>query len=479
MTTLQRILQKSGPLLSSELAEILAKKEKIRINTASQRVSRAKEIQSFKGFFKSNQALYYLPEQVQEEKLLTMLGKAMFEAGRKYWYTLNALESHGGIISKRYLECYTNYPVVPLKRHIPFEEVMKKFVAQNILIFNNDDYIFSPQFSRIISNPVLHRTIELIKDNVIDNFHSLAKNIGLISFNTGSTFAEFGKFRWGFKGVSPIIGLKEGSKFGFVVADILLGKPFYKSDVLFFIEKLKHVLSFKGASRLLPIVIIDDLDKDALHFLKENGVVVGFIKELFGQKYADTLKDLVSVLNNAGASLKSDPEKYLELIKELKKYNEGLANNIKGTFFEFVVGHIHREECQSIDLGREIISNNARHDMDVFATYSSKVVVAECKATKSQVDEEMITEWLLIKIPAFRNWLLSQEILTKKQFEFEYWATNGFTEKAKELLDEAKSSASKYKVSYFGPQELRTKAIEMKNKKLKEALDNYFFKTAV
>jgi hypothetical protein len=479
MTTIESLLHTHGPLLSGELAKKLANIESIPTNTASQRITRTKEILQIKGFFQSKQSLCYLPIHSIDDHLLSILSSAMFTSGRKYWYTLNALKMHEGIVSKKYLQCYTNYPVLPLAGHIPFDKVMGKFVTESILVYNDDDYLYSPQFSRHITNPLLHRTIELIKDSILTNFLSLARNTGLISYNSGELFGEFGKFQWAFKGLSPIIGLRSGKDFGYLLGDILFGKPFYKEDLLFFTEKLNHIQSFKNASRLLPIVLIDDLDPAALQHLKQQGVVVGFIRELFGSKYAEALKELVTVLNNAGASLINDPEKYLQLITELKKYNKGLLNNIRGTLFEFVVGHIHREDCQSINLGREIIENYNRHDMDVLAIYSNKVVVAECKALKRQIDSAEIVSWLHTKIPAFRSWLLRQETLKTKQMEFEYWSTSGFTADAIDKLDNASTETTKYKVTYYGPDTLRERAKQMGNKKLKEALDNYFLRTEV
>ncbi len=403
----------------------------------------------------------------------------MYEFGRKYWYALNAISMQGGVISKKYLECYTNYPVIPLKKHFPFDEVMMRFISQDILVYNGFDYIFSPKFSKGISNPLMHKTIELIKDNILSDFNNLARNTGLVSYNTGEMFGEFGKFRWGYKGVCPIMGLKNNDKFGFVVADILLGKPFYKKDVLFFDEKIKHIQSFKNASRIFPILLIDNLDKEALLFLKQRGIMIGFIKELFGEKYANTLNELVTILNNAGASLKENPDKYLELINELKIYNEGLVNNIRGALFEFVVGHIHQAGCKSIDLGREIIGDTGRVDMDVLAIYQEKVVIAECKAYKSLINEETVNDWLTKSIPALKKWISNQERLRETDVEFEFWSTSGFTSDAKTQLQEAESSVRKYKITHFGPEELKATAIKMKNKKLKEALNNFFLKPTV
>jgi len=277
------------------------------------------------------------------------------------------------------------------------------------------------------------------------------------------------------------MGLRnDQNQFGYVLADILLGVPIYKKDVLYFIAKIQQIQSFKRASRLLPFLIVDDIDKEAMELLKQKGIAIGFIGELFGSKYAETLKELLTILNNAAASLKSDPEKYLDLIKQLKTYNEGLLGNIRGTLFEYAVGHIHVLDCQNIEIGREILDQAGnKYEMDVLAVYSNRIVIAECKGKKSQVEEEDIEDWLTHAVPAFRTWINKQEIYAKKSLEFEYWSTGGFDDDALEALDEAVTNYRKNKISYYGPKEIRQKVVAMGNKKLKEALDNYFLKPAV
>ena len=469
MTNIEIILNNSGPLISSELARKLSDIEKIPLNSASQKVTRSKKVKKIKGFFVSNQSLCFLEKQYEKGELYSVFSNALYENGRKYWYALNAIKMHGGVISRKYLECYTNYPIEPLKKHIPFQQVMQKFVEQGILVFNDkNEYYFAPKFSPSDTSSLTYRTIEVIKDDILKNFHTVMKNMGLISYKSGEIFEEFGKFRWGFKGVSYLRGLIDNKKPGFILADIL-----------FFIEKLNHVQSFQNSSRVIPFMIIDDLHPDALEELKKNGIALGLVNELFGEKYAKALKELISILNNAGANLQKEPNKYLELIKELRTFNETLVFNIRGTLFEYFVGHIHSKRSQSIDLGREIFENNGKHEIDVFSIYSDKVVFTECKATNSKIDIDKVNKWIDIKIPAFKTWLLKQEILKNHNIEFEYWATGGFTKEAKDRLEKISHQSKKIKVSYFEPKSIREVTIKMKNKKLKEALDNYFLKSKV
>lgn len=478
--TLEEILSNNGPLMSSQLAKELEKVKNIPYNTASQQVSRSHKIRKIKGFFVSNQSLCYLQEHIDEGILFQALSDAMFESGKKYWYCINAIRLHGGIITQRYLECYTNYPILALKSHLPFKIVMQKFVKEEILIFDGNYYMFSPKFERQSATHLSYTTIELIKDDILSHFESLTKNIGLISYNTGKTFAEFGKFRWAFKGVSTISGVMNNNVSGFLLADIMIGHPIYAKDVNFFIEKLKHIQTFKNASKIIPFLLVDDLDREALLLLKQNGIVVGLIPELFGQKYAETLKELISILNNAGASLKQSPEKYLDLIVELKKYNEGLANNIRGALFEFVVGHIHSiNSNSSVDIGREIYENNSRHEMDVLVIYPNRIVIAECKAIKAQINIEVVEKWLTKKLPAFKKWAAKQETLLNKTIEFEFWSTSNFTDEALERLINFQTTSTKYKITFFQSKDISTVAKKMKNKKLKEAMEDFFLKPDV
>ncbi|RQO75568.1 hypothetical protein DBR43_09530 [Pedobacter sp. KBW06] len=479
MTTIQSILEARGPMISSDLARIVSQLEGIPVNTASQRIARDKSLVRVSGFFQSGQSLIFLPEHQQDGDVFKILSEQMSLHGRKYWYALNAIRYNGGTISRHFLEAYSSYPIEPLKSHKPFNEVMQTFVKQDVLVFDRDEYSFSPKLRFSGANKFLSQTLEVIKHTVLENFKTQARNIGLISYDTGELFAEYGKFRWGLKGVCPIIGLRNGEHHGFLLADIILGRPTYKQDVEFFLTKLDQIQSFKNASRIMPYLLVDNLHNSALLALKAKGIVVGFIGELFGGKYAKLLNDLITLLTNAAAGLATNPEKYLELIIELKKYNQGLLNNIKGALFEYVVGHYHIFKGSKIDIGWEIYENDAKHEMDILATYSDKVVIAECKGRRSAVDFEIVDKWITKKIPAFKKWFQKQELYKNKDLEFEFWSSAGFTSTGWERAEQFAASYTKHRVIFLGPNEIKAKTKEMKNKKLQESLDNFFLKSNV
>ena len=300
------------------------------------------------------------------------------------------------------------------------------------------------------------------------------QNIGLISYNTPELFAEYGKFRWGAKGASYVTGLKTDSKPGFIVADILIGNPFYLKDIEFFIKKTDHVLSFSKAARLIPFLLIDDLDSEALDELKKKGIVVGFIGELFGEKYATSLKELIVLLNNIGASLTGTPDKFMKLIEELEIYNKTLIHNIKGSLFEYFVGYIIQRNFPNIDIGRIIYGESEKHEIDVFAYNSDTVIIAECKATKSPIDSDAIQHWQRSVIPHVRDYIKTQDILRDKKVIFEYWSTAGFTPDALRRLSDFQSKATAFTVNYYDADSMKNCVKNIKNKALSTTLNNYF-----
>lgn len=478
MTFIEQILVEHGPMMSGQLSKLLSLKENSSENTASQKISRSKQVIKIKGFFSSQQSFCYLEEHKRSYNLYELLSSAMFEYGRKYWYCLNALKLNNGMILKEELECYTNYPIEKLKGHKPFSEIMSNFINAKIVSYENDCYYFTPGFSSNIMNIVKSKVISQIKRSVLNDFMNVIKNIGLVSYNTVELFAEYGKFRWGIKGVSYISGLKNGNSPGFLLGDIILGNSFYDIDIDFFIKKIEQILSFSKAPRLIPFLIVDNLHEKALNELKKKGIIVGFIGELFGEKYVDALRELVGMLNNIGASLQDSPEKFTKLISELEVYNKTLIYNIKGSLFEYFVANlIQRNYPNNIEIGRIIYGENKKHELDVFAYNTDNVIIIECKATQSAIDEDEIIKWQRSVIPLVREYIRTQQIISDKNIIFEYWSISGFSPKAKKRLEDFKRNTSAFEINYLDAFDIKAHIDKLKNKSLSNTFNNYFLKS--
>jgi hypothetical protein len=89
--------------------------------------------------------------------------------------------------------------------------------------------------------------------------------------------------------------------------------------------------------------------------------------------------------------------------------------------------------------------------MDVLVVYPNRIVIAECKAIKAQINIEVVEKWLTKKLPAFKNWAAKQETLLNKTIEIEFWSTSNFTDEALERLTNFQVTSTKYKITFSNP----------------------------
>jgi hypothetical protein len=460
-------------MMSASLAQQLASKLHLPINTASKQIGRAQNIIKINGFFSSKQSFCYLDSHKHTHNMYKALSEAMYEYGRKYWYCLNAIKLCDGMISKKELECYTNYPIEPLRGHKLFDLIIQKFVDAKIIVYDEDVYSLSPTFKNNPVNILKSRAISQIKMTVLNDFKRIISNIGLVSYNTSEIFEEYGKFRWGIKGVSYAIGLKSEAKPGFIIGDIVFGNSFHLQDVEFFIKKIEHVMSFPKASRVLPFLLIDDIEHEALAELKKKGIIIGFIRELFGEKYANALKELASILQHIETAISNEPKKLIKLIDELEVYNKTLIYNIKGSLFEYFVGYLTSRKYSNISIGKLVYNSNSKHEIDVFAYNEEAVLVIECKAWKKTVGKDEIIKWQREIIPSVKKYIESQEMLQNKRIIFEYWSTSGFSSDALQKLNELKN-AKVFDANFYDADTIRDVVKQCKDKALSNTFNNYF-----
>ncbi|UKI18491.1 MAG: hypothetical protein L6V80_03100 [Bacteroidales bacterium] len=93
----------------------------------------------------------------------------------------------------------------------------------------------------------------------------------------------------------------------------------------------------------------------------------------------------MNLMENAGAILKTNPEQYLSLLANIEKLAIGKTNNLKGDLFEMTVGYYHGQICQSLEIGKNVYYEQEHREIDVFALYQNKVVVAECKGYNKKI----------------------------------------------------------------------------------------------
>ena len=481
MTSIENIIKEKGLILSGEIIKILIEKDKITNQTARKRLSRAKgDFYKIKGLFKDNQILFHEKDIYGTEEYYSGIVEALKNAGKQYYIIIQSLAFHYGQMKLSHLPSYSINPVKLIKGHLHFNNLLKKLVDLKIVWIENDYINLSDSFSDGILNTKKSHGIEVAKHFLLVQFNDWTRKIGLVSYNTSKFNSEFGKYQFTF--VSPsYIGTLPKKKLksvvpGFVVADILIGNTIVKEQIEFFVNKIRVLKAQKKIADFIPFLIVDSIDTNSLNKLKSEGIVVGFMNELFGKKYKDLLNSLINLVTNAGAILKKNPEAYLDLILKLNKLVDGKTNNLRGDLFELAVGYYQGRVCKSIEIGMIINHLGTQREIDVYGTTEAKIYISECKGYNQKVSHEDIDSWLGKKIPIIRNWILAQPSISHKDIVFEFWSTGGFTDDALILLEKRKKSTRKYKIEYYDLGNMISKSKEIKSKKFTEILREYYVK---
>lgn len=486
MTNLAKYIENQGGILSGQLAEYLVSTQNITEQTARKRIERLQSpIHKLKGLFTDNQSFIYHSDNFNNEDYFECLEVAFEKSAKRCYSVIVAINYNHGIISKLDLPNYTFSPTSKIKGHLLFSTLVEKLKQVSVLLeYDEDHYVLNSFISKNVEPNFRHyKSIQFVKDLVVNQFANWSKNIGLCSFKTGETNKEVGGFQFAFASPSYINGLvqyKDSSpKPGFVVADVLIGNSTTGKEIDFFLQKINAIRASNQSLKLFPVLILDGVELTALNKLKKAGVLIASIREIFGESYNELLKNLINTITNAGSILKKDPESYLALMAQLTKLINGKTNNLRGDLFELAVGYYYGKQCQSLDIGMKVrIENDVKtREIDVLASYESEIRVVECKGYNYPIDKEYVEKYLSDKIPAVRKWL-DKYYPNKKQI-FEIWSTGGFDDEATELLTKAKNNTKKYGIDFLDKKQILERANQLQSTKFAEILKDYYFKEIV
>lgn len=486
MTDIIKYIENQGGILSGELAEFLVKDLNIEESAARKRVERLKSpIHKLKGLFADNQSFIYHSDNYNSPEYFEKLEGAFETSAKRCFAVIVAINYNHGIILKSDLASYTFSPTSKIKGHLLYSTLIEKLKQANVLVnYDENHYALNSYIAKSPEPNFRHnKSIQFVKDLVINQFSNWSRNIGLCSFKTEEINKEIGGFQFTFASPSYINGLvqyKDGvPKPGFLVADVLIGNSTATKEIDFFLQKINAIRASNPSLKLFPVLILDGVEVNAMNKLKKTGVLIASIRELFGESYNELLKNLINTITNAGVILKKDPESYINLMIQLTKLVNGKTNNLRGDLFELAVGYYYGKQCQSLDIGKKVRTENdiKEREIDVLANYESEVRVVECKGYNYPIDKEYIEKYLSDKIPAVRKWL--DKVFPNKRHVFEIWSTGGFDLEATELLEKAKNNTKKYSIDYLDKIRILERANQLHTSKFTEILKDYYFKEIV
>lgn len=478
MTSLEKHIRDNGPFLSGELIEMLTSKG-ISESAARQRISRLRgDVYRIKGLFANRQILFHHKEEYGSEDYFSGLSRAFKKAGKQYHIILQSLDYHHGHIRLDQLPAYCINPVLNLKGHTNFQSALENLQRLNVLNIDEDHVSISSLASNGNLNKSRSKALEVAKNFLLIQFNDWSRKTGLVAYNSSKFHSTFGNYQFNFVSPSYIGSLPTYSNKklvpGFVVADILIGNVINEQQVEFFLNKIRTFKNRRNIPHFIPVLIVDSLDTKSLNALKAEGVVIGFVNELFGSNYKDLLNSLINVVTNAGAILKTNPSAYLDLIIKLNKLVEGKTNNLKGDLFELAVGYYQGRICSSIDIGKNINYEGTRREIDVYGITANKVFACECKGYNTRITKTVVEKWLGETVPLFRKWVMNQPSISDKEVVVQFWSTGGFEDDARQILVDRQAKTKKYRIEFFGLGEMIEKSQEINSKKFEEVLREYY-----
>lgn len=480
MTSIEKYIEDKVVISSGEVLEYIEKTFGVSNDAARKRLQRLHSyIYKIKGICCDGQSILYHEKNWTNPNFLDKLPIILKDNAQQHYAVLNAIKLYCGLIPKKILAEYTISPIGNIKGHKRLSAIITDLTRLRLISEIDDSYVALSSY--ITCNDKRSKAVNVIHEMTIAHFHEWGRNIGLFAYHSAKFHHDLSSYQFAMVAPSYINSLVAKSTKGkaipaFVVADILLNKDLGKDDIVFFIKKLENVSMRNPNTKIIPFLLIGSHDKEVYQLLKEKGIIVGNVDELFGNKYLETVYGIQNLIENAGAILKSHPEQYLNVIKSIEALSTGKTYNLKGDLFEMAVGYFHGQLCKILEISKTIRHDNEIREIDVYAVYQDKVVFAECKGYNSKIDMDYMEEWLSKKIPIIRKWALSCESLCDKKIVFEIWSTGGFTAEAKEELSRAQQGTKKYQIDVYDLDKMRLIAKEKKVRHFVKIVDSYYTK---
>lgn len=396
------LLNKYGPMLSGELARKFEHEYGASNTAARQALSRAKKpvnkICTLS--FDKNQKFFYLESQYMSNHYIERLMDAIKQSSQINWVYICAFQSQNGFVAKSILPSLVSSPIKNVKGHKLHQRVIDDLLKCGIIVEYNETHWMLAEWASIQNRSIARAVgLETVKKQVVNDFASWAQNINLIGYDSAkvlSASAEFANFQWALTAPAYIQPLYDTEKIrpGFVVADIFYGRTATEEDINFFLDKLSVIRTFKKLPAFMPVFLVENITREALMILKENKVMVALIKNVFDEKYAKLLAEIVSVFSHSSAIISKNPEKIETLFSEIAKA-EGRYNDIIGDMFELLVGYYYQHiGYRYLEIRKliQIPDSNDKNEIDVLVERDGEIIIVECyqiiKTVDSVVEDE-------------------------------------------------------------------------------------------
>ncbi|MBR0496826.1 MAG: NERD domain-containing protein [Treponema sp.] len=456
MTTVESILEHNGPMLASEIKEILMSTLNITDVAARQQISRAKgKVERLKSFsFPKNEYFLFLKNHYKTELFYSNLTEALIKSRSATGNTIAAFQCLSGKICEEKFKVIAGAKSGTKRKTL--DSISKELKSVDLIQeigYEDKKISLSSQLSK--QNELSDEIVGVIDEVLFANLQEWLKKNSLVSYNKIEHYGEFSDYYWDITAptyLRPFITkTSDYVKPGFLVVDYFPQTNVSAKAVEYFVSKVSSVAAKRNIRPFLPIFIALSYTQDAFNKLKENNIFATTIANLLGKENEKLLYSIIDTLRDMNKKILKDDsiESINKILKEVVKL-DGKFNNLKGSLFELLTANaMFKIHGGYVEINKKFYEKNLTlAEVDVMCVVgNSEILIIECKAYKNLIDEKFIEEWNN-KISKTYNWLRKQNENNDKKITFEYWTTSDFTEEAQKLLAEKSSITKKYTINW-------------------------------
>lgn len=492
------ILKTLGPCLSTELTEYLVTQRRMSPAAARQRVSRgAPQIKrlAYLPFARKARFLYHQDEYASPYYWDRLYATILATDG-PYARALGAIQAREVVPLEHFLSA-CGAPIAQ-KKQISALTVLDRMVDANVLVkhalpglgvcvMSKETY---EHHQRDLDDLAATTRSRLIAEDVLlDSIREWLRRLAMVSYHTvrtrGAEMPRMGPFAWDLTAPSYITSVltrmkDKGVKPGWVVCDVLLIENAQLPHVEPFLHKARSIAALKNIGRTMFFMVAQSYDADAFKALRSAGIIPATPASLFGKDVAEGFRDLVQTLNEAAHGI-VDPEKFDHLFSKLGKL-EGAIGNMRGAFFELLVGEVVRKMAAGqVRLNKICKGKDGPAEVDVYHLNDGiEAQMIECKgiAPGTMVDDEEVGLWLTTRITRVRHHL-HQLGWSGPLPRFELWTSGALSPQAHERVEKTRqTNGKKFEILVVEGDALRAKVKAANDVSLRKTFEQHFLPQA-
>lgn len=418
LDTCNQILSERGPLLGSELCQIISDSAGVTPNNARQIIYRLKKLGKLLSTdpvsFGNNQFIYFLSGHNIVSKI-----KEVIPDNRKVLHRIyQAFVDQNGFL---FWSDFVKISGAPLKTTILkqktasqiYEDLLSLGLVKPIKYFNQIPVVIAeknwvPKVHPTEPNMFKRYEDTILSEQLNKDLLKWLERINIAGWN--STFLHkiddedpcVNDYFWDAHGFTYIWGLyttdetnnfldipivKKGS---LILIDSVITRPLRIYDITSFISRLQVQngrIAKNRNYRIIPICFMSRIDTDALNLARKKGIIIISIAEVFGTRIFEVL-DTVRNLDPRNV----DPDSLAKVLAVADQSGQdGKFGSMKGYLFNFLVATIFNSFGWQTRIGVNYEFGGKRCECDVIAFEENEgiMIVCECKGYNSDTSIEL------------------------------------------------------------------------------------------